>query len=332
MDNLNVLEFCMNRIIILLSFFSLIGCKVSAQTQSYDRVDSIMRHYEEKIKSADDLYKVVYFIRNTFDADSLRLRASFIWVTENISYDIEGFEKEDPRSSILSYVVKNKKAVCGGYAGLLKFFCDALNIESEIVYGIARTGKKDINISRYNLRSNHAWNAVKINNNWRLIDATWAAGTVDDTDEEKLKYYKDYKEIYYFTPPERMIFNHFPDQFKHQYLKKAVSKEMFKKWPLFTTYFIADSITEIYPDTCLIRVKVGDTVHFKIKTPIYSSYMCFTSENFKKVGSFGKIKRNGDWLLVDYPVKVSGNYNIYLYYCVPGIGSPAIAIYRFEVN
>jgi hypothetical protein len=60
--------------------------------------------------------------------------------------------------------------------------------------------------------------------------------------------------------------------------------------------------------------------------------MCFTSENFKKVGSFGKIKRNGDWLLVDYPVKVSGNYNIYLYYCVPGIGSPAIAIYRFEVN
>lgn len=332
MDNLNVLEFCMNRIIILLSFFSLIGCKVSAQTQSYVKVDSIMRHYGEKIKSADDLYKVVYFIRNTFDSDSLRLRASFIWVTENISYDIEGFEKEDPRSSILSYVVKNKKAVCGGYAGLLKFFCDAFHIESEIVYGIARTGKRDINVSQYKLRSNHAWNAVKINNNWRLIDATWAAGTIDDTDEENLKFYKDYKEIYYFTPPEKMIFNHFPDQFKHQYLTKSVSKEKFKKWPLFTSVFLSDSISEIYPDTSLIRVKVGDTVHFRMKNRLYSSYMCFTSENFKKVGYSGTVKKDGDWLLVDYPVKVSGNYNIYLYYCLPGIGFPAIVIYRFEVK
>jgi len=329
-DNLNTLEFYMRRITILLFFLSLIGCKISAQTQSYVRVDGIMRQYDDKIKSADDLYKVVYFIRNTFNADSLRLSTSFIWITENINYDIEGFEKEDPRSSILSYVIKNKKAVCGGYAGLLKFFCDAFNIESEIVYGIARTGKKDINVSRYNLRSNHAWNAVKINNNWRLIDATGAAGTVDDTDEEKLKYYKDYKEIYYFTPPEKMIFNHFPDQFKHQYLKKSISKEKFKKWPLFTTFFIGDSTTEIYPDTSLIRVKVGDTIHFKIKTPVYSIHVCFT--DFQKVNYLGTEKKDGAWLLVDFPAKVSGNYNLYLVYCMPGFSSPAIVIYRFEVN
>ena len=322
----------MDRLIIIIFLFGLMNCKVFAQTLPYGKVDSVMRMYSEKIKSADELYKVIYFIRNTFNADSLRLRASFIWITENISYDIEGFEKDDPRSSILSYVVKNKKAVCGGYAGLLKFFCDAFNIESEIVYGIARTGKKDINVSRYNLRSNHAWNAVKINNNWRLIDVTWAAGTVDDTDDEKLKYYKDYKEIYYFTPPERMIFNHFPDQFKHQYLTKSVSKEKFKKWPLFTSDFLSDSISEIYPDTAFVKVKVGDTIHFRMKNRIYSSHMCFTSENFKKNSYVGTVKKDGDWLLVDYPVKVSGNYNIYLYYCVPGIGFPAIVIYRFEVN
>jgi len=158
-DNLIILEFYMGKLMILIFFFSLIGWKVSAQVESYVKVDSIMRQYTEKIKSFDELYKVVYFIRNLFYADSLRLRASFIWITENISYDIEGFEKEDPRSSTLNYVIKNKKAVCGGYAGLLKFFCDAFNIESEIIYGIARTGKRDININQYNLRSNHAWNA-----------------------------------------------------------------------------------------------------------------------------------------------------------------------------
>lgn len=70
-----------------------------AQNADYKNVDSVMRQYNEKIKSSDELYKVVYFIRNTFDADSLRLRASFIWITENISYDIAGFKKDDPRSS-----------------------------------------------------------------------------------------------------------------------------------------------------------------------------------------------------------------------------------------
>ena len=35
-------------------------------------------------------------------------------------------------------VIKNKKAVCGGYAALLKYFCDGFNIECEVVEGYAR--------------------------------------------------------------------------------------------------------------------------------------------------------------------------------------------------
>ena len=290
-----------------------------------------MRQYKEKIRSSDELYKVVYFIRNTFDADSLRLRASFIWITENISYDVEGFEKEDPRSSMLNYVIKNKKAVCGGYAGLLKFFCDAFRIDCVIITGRARAGKRDVNISQSDLRSNHAWNAVKINNNWRLIDPTWAAGVVDETDENNLKFYKSYAEEYYFTSPEKMIFNHFPDQYQYQYLTKAIPSTKFKKWPLFTTIFIGESITEIYPDTVMIKAKVGDTIHFRMKTHAKTTLMCVVAENYKKPGYWGPVTREGEWLKFDYPVKASGNYNLYLGYCLPGIALP-LAIYRFEVR
>jgi len=310
----------------------LIDYKVSAQTQSYVKVDSIMRRYAEKIKSGDELYKVVYFIRNTFNADSIRLRASFIWITENIRYDIEGFEKEDPRSSMLNYVVKNKKAVCGGYAALLKFFCDAFNLESEIIYGIARTGKKAVNISQYSLRSNHAWNAVKINNNWRLIDPTWAAGSVDDTDEENLKFYKDYKEIYYFTTPERLIFNHFPDQYKYQYLAKSISKEKFKNWPLFTTAFISDTIREVYPETSVIKTKVGDTILFKFKTNFTPVRMYIKGLNFEKADFSGPPQRNGDWLEFKYPIKLNGNYTVYLGCQTSLFALPALLAYKLEVT
>ena len=80
-----------------------------AQGNTYERVDSIMRYYKEKIKSADDLFKVVYFIRQNFKEDSIRLRASFIWITENINYDVEAYQKEDPTAARLDYVVKKKK-------------------------------------------------------------------------------------------------------------------------------------------------------------------------------------------------------------------------------
>ena len=99
-----------------------------------------MRNYKEKIKSGDDLYKLVNFIRNNFSADSLRLRASFIWITQNIDYDVKAYQKEDPAAAGIDYAIRNKKAICSGYSNLLKYFCDAFKIENRIVEGRARAG------------------------------------------------------------------------------------------------------------------------------------------------------------------------------------------------
>lgn len=169
-----------------LALFTFSSSVVLAQENPYSKVDSIMRAYDTKIKSADNLYKVVNYIRNTFLEDSLRFRASFIWITENIAYDVKAYLKEDLAAGQLNYAVKNKKAICSGYTSLVKFFCGSLNIECETVVGYGRASKNKIVMNQSYLRSNHAWNSVKINGTWRLVDATWAAGAVDDSDEENL--------------------------------------------------------------------------------------------------------------------------------------------------
>ena len=130
----------MNRFIRLYYVSILLFLSVSGDSQQkpYYRTDSLMRVYQERIKTADELYKVIYYIRTNFKEDSLKLRASFIWITENIAYDVKAFIKEDPIASQINYVIKNKKAVCGGYAALLKYFCDGFNIECEVVEGYAR--------------------------------------------------------------------------------------------------------------------------------------------------------------------------------------------------
>ncbi len=111
-----------------LSVFILLSTPCISQSNPYSKVDSLMREYSTKIKSADDLYKVVDYIRNTFSEDSLRFRAAFIWITDNIAYDVKAYQKEDPAAAQLNYAVKNKKAICSGYTSLVKFFCSAFNM------------------------------------------------------------------------------------------------------------------------------------------------------------------------------------------------------------
>ncbi len=57
-----------------------------------------------------------------------------------------------------------KKAVCDGYAKAFQLCMDILGIECETIDGIAGAG---------GVREAHAWNAVKLDGEWYLVDVTW---------------------------------------------------------------------------------------------------------------------------------------------------------------
>ena len=70
-------------------------------------------------------------------------------------------------------VLKNRFAVCSGYANLYQALGEKMGLKSAVVIGYAKgLGYLVGNASD----ANHAWNAVRINNSWYLIDATWGAG------------------------------------------------------------------------------------------------------------------------------------------------------------
>ncbi|OSZ80359.1 hypothetical protein CAP36_03650 [Chitinophagaceae bacterium IBVUCB2] len=316
----------------LLSVLIFLSFSVFSQEGPYSKVDSLMRVYKEKIKSVDDLYKVVYYIRTNFDADSLRLRASFIWITENIAYDVKAVIREDFSVANLSYVVRYKKTICGGYASLLKYFCDAFAIENEIVQGYARTGKRTIFLNQNSLRSNHAWNAVKINGTWRLLDPTWASGYTDDVDDSKKKFHKKFKEVYYFTPPEKLILNHLPENKKFQLTNKKTDKKDFRDSPLFMSDFLGDDISEVFPHVSLIKAKVGDTLTFKLKTEKRINSLSVFSEDHQKITHTGTTSYENGWLELRFPVKKTGYYYLYIGYFENIIEIRTLLGYRLEVK
>ena len=84
------------------------------------------------------------------------------YLVENIEYDTSLQEKNI--YNIYGALI-NGKCVCEGYARAFKYLLDGLGIESTMVIG------KGINSSGQS--ENHAWNYVKLENNWYAVDCTW---------------------------------------------------------------------------------------------------------------------------------------------------------------
>ena len=106
--------------------------------------------------------------------DSTKAEAIYDWLTQNIRYDhkhryrVEGDTtlRQEPYN-----VVFLKKAVCIGYAKTFKEMCRLVGIEAFVVEGFPKNANGTVE------RQGHAWNVVKLNNNWHLLDATWDAET-----------------------------------------------------------------------------------------------------------------------------------------------------------
>ncbi len=144
------------------------------------------------------------------------VKSVFLWITDNISYDIRKlksiedgsiskkasqFKSEDAyKAHLLENVIEKKKGVCEDYAMLFKTILDDLGYESHVILGYT---KQDGKVNR---RLGHAWNAVKVGDQWKLFDPTWAAGSAKNGE----RFIKKYNDKWYDVSPSEMIKTHMP--------------------------------------------------------------------------------------------------------------------------
>mgnify|MGYP000465825625 CR=1 FL=1 len=203
-----------------------------AQSQNYTEVDTKVKRYP-LFSSAQQLATQ---INNDFSSENEKVRALFIWLTKNIQYDIKEYynptkninfsyttetEKQQKLQQIKDAIVHQtfttKKSICEGYAQSFKKVCDLLNIEATIINGYARNAPNEI--GRIPFGTNHAWNAVKLNNKWQLIDATWAAGSVINN-----RWEKRFNEYFFYPTPSELVRTHLPEKDLWQLLDNPISK------------------------------------------------------------------------------------------------------------
>ena len=100
--------------------------------------------------------------------DYQKEKAIHDYIVLNTKYDYENLRNNTiPDDSYRAYgVFMNGIAVCQGYAEAAYLLLNMVGVENQMVYGTADNGGGNGPIS-------HAWNSVKIDGNYYMLDTTW---------------------------------------------------------------------------------------------------------------------------------------------------------------
>lgn len=149
--------------------------------------------------------------------------AIYEWVARHIRYDFKAFLKGRFPSSDPLRVIRRRKAICGGYSALINELCRHAGLQSVPVIGYSKGA--DYRENQRFLRSDHVWNAMKVNGRWVLLDATWGSGFALPRKQicrkllyqlfhldyrPKFRWKKKYQKEWWDVHPERMVMDHLP--------------------------------------------------------------------------------------------------------------------------
>jgi hypothetical protein len=220
--------------------------KSSANDGSYARVDKLMQLKNDSLTS---ISSIAGFINASFPSEYDKIRAIFYWITQNISYAPElmySFTNSDDRSKLARDVFDNRSGVCIGYAVLFDTLCKLTNVNSFIVLGSTKQSFLPSVIG-------HAWNAVKIWDEWQFVDPTWGSGYLNGN-----RFIKKRNNHYFLPDHEKLIHTHLPVDPIWQLLKRPVTLYQFHgglKSTVATDWNYADSIVQYFNSGELAKIK-----------------------------------------------------------------------------
>jgi transglutaminase/protease-like cytokinesis protein 3 len=209
----------------------------------------------KKVKDVDKLAKTLTAdLKEPVD----KYRAIFTWVALNISYDCKAFKSQNFSDLSPEKVLAKGKSVCEGYAALFSAMCKAVGLECETIPGWTKNNFGKIG-SDFAPNPTHAWNAIQLNKKWYLIDVTWAAGATEGNCD---KFVKEFSPVYFCTPPETFMLNHYPRDDKW-FLGAKVSKKEFQQAPHFFNKALEHNLKNLKPADGILQYKKGMTIDFQ---------------------------------------------------------------------
>jgi len=173
------------------------------------------------------------------------------WEYENLQYDCYHYNHN---RNLIDFTedgtYKSGVGVCNGFAYLYVSLCNAMGVEAYRVVGYSKAGDFQPGVTPTS--SDHAWNAIVIDGNYYLLDATWGIGSCNGDD-----YVRILRDSYFCTKPEAFIRNHLPVYKKYQLVYPTISLNEWANMLEVSMDFYENGMTEISPDAANLTIDNG---------------------------------------------------------------------------
>lgn len=289
----------------ILSGALIVVAAASGAAADRDPYAAIDRHALAAPRTAEaSVQSLARYLAKPYRNESEKARAIFRWVAANIRYDTRAYFSGKIPASGADRTLRNRTAVCGGFSSLFEALARAAGLEAVTIHGWAR-GYGSVAGESIRGEPDHAWNAVRVNGRWKLVDPTWGGGVLDETG----KYVRRFDGYFFFTPPEKLIATHFPEDAAWQLLDPAVSRARFDERPFIRPAFFRFGLETASHMAC--RIEAVDTVLVTLTAPagtvVLARLLTSGTESFLDPGSTF-CQRDGGTLRVHAAFPKPGDY------------------------
>ncbi|KAJ5379473.1 hypothetical protein N7509_012592 [Penicillium cosmopolitanum] len=166
------------------------------------------------------------YICRPYKSDVQRLRAIFTWVSEKIAWEepLDGLEVDIKR------VLQAKRGTPEEIALLVHEMCGAVGLHSEIIHGYLKNPGDVLDLESLS-RPNHWWNAVLVDEEWRMMDCALA----NPTNPQRSRFVTTNSSIaeswYFLARPLQFCYTHVPLYPEEQHIVPPVSPDVLLALP-----------------------------------------------------------------------------------------------------
>ena len=242
------------------------GAQELLDNSKYMEIDYYVRSCPNSIKKDPD--QLVSYLEKMVDTDLEKARALYVWLADNIIYDAKSINKNKFGDNTALGVLKSKKAVCEGYAKLFEFLGKKMGLNIRSVGGYS---KNDVLQEFWDFEGeegDHAWNVIKINEEWRVFDATWGAGNGEES-RGKLEFTKSYTDNWFNLSPYEAIFTHFPEDTSLILTAPRLTLKKFESLQLIPIYAFTSNLMDA--EESFVKAFKKSSANFPIIYPVEPS-------------------------------------------------------------
>lgn len=244
--------------------------------QKYQQIETKVKTYPNNIKNPE---KLATLIKADFETDEDKAVAAYTWIGQHIVYDIKGLRRGDYSKSVrfsgktqeeinqkyeeykaqkVLTTLQNRAGVCENYALLYKRVCNLTGLECEVVTGYCKNELSDL--GKMPPVPSHAWNKVKINGEWKFVDATWGAGNVNP---RKRQFEDKFVYDYCLIDNSKFSLNHIDQSLPIK--EVAAQRVEFSKTPFYWGGYIGSDMELLSPTTAYVATHGSQTYEIRIR-------------------------------------------------------------------